>query len=141
MADNKIIEIPGGEFAEKYGIKMNAKFLRYDTCEFEVCPDIKHNIYLIDLSRNSQHYTFEHIQSITATKENRPPKMFEVLIGLQKSKLESYTQFCELYRFDGECQSTLKLYNKLLNEYDNFMRLFGDMIENYKIEWHKTVII
>ena len=103
-----------------------------------------HNIYKVTLKRNGKQFILNFTDSAQNTRNNEKPNEYDILACLQKYDVGSYHDFCiefgyEPYDLDFENyvvvngeyynKKTYKIYNACLKEYNNVMKLFGDVIE------------
>lgn len=99
-----------------------------------------HFDYGITLKRNSKSWQFQFCDSISAYKKDELPSAYDILACLQKYEVESdLHDFCMEFGYEEYTENDYgrmdvnseanKIHKAVLKEYDNVMRLFGDVID------------
>ena len=121
------------DFLKRNNTKMTISF---KDCVYGAFDDkAYHNIYRVRIDRNHKTYSFNFTDSAHNTEQNKRPNCYDVLACLQK--YEPYAtdvwDFAKEYGYEindresyKKCEKTFKAVKK---EYENVMRLFGDVIE------------
>lgn len=88
----------------------------------------KRDVYEITLERKGKSYTFRFGQSLinTGTK----PTAYDVLACLQKYDPETFEDFCIDFGYNTDSRKALEIYLAVQDEYNNVIRLFGDVMED-----------
>lgn len=102
-----------------------------------------HNIYRVRIDRNHKTFSFDFTDSANNYQTNNRPTAYDILACLTKYEVGSYADFCrefgyEPYDFDfdyivvnGEYynRKSWNTYKAVKKEYENVIRLFGDVME------------
>ena len=91
-----------------------------------------HDLYDVTIRRDGYApYSCTFTQSAYRTMTGQEPTAYDVLACMEKYGYESYKDFCEeCYYPDSE--KSLDLYNRVMDEYRNIERLFGDCMEDLR---------
>ena len=127
------------EFCEKTGteITINYKEKKLNPWNAEdYRKNWKHDIYRVTIKRNGEKYSFDFTQSKNGTDNGEKPTEYDILACLQKYEVGTFEDFCaefgyELYNetYTGYNRKSERTYNAVVKEYNNVMRLFGDVID------------
>ena len=120
----------------------------------------KRDVYEITLERKGKSYTFRFGQSLVNSGgehelgrrqkyeddcrkagrwpsvggyrriKAKKPTAYDVLACLQKYDPETFEDFCDNFGYDIDSRSALKIYLAVQDEYNNVIRLFGDVMED-----------
>ena len=125
-----------GQQAKEFALKNNVKlYVLAETYDYYF-PDDKRqrSIYKMKLTRDGKSYTFTFGQSIANT--GKLPSYYDVLAALTKSDPYSFEDFCADYGYEqwnesytGRNKQSYQTYKAVKREYENVVRLFGDVIE------------
>jgi hypothetical protein len=99
------------------------------------------DIYRITLDRYTKRQTYEFTfgQSLAKSYPRKvgiltdfkglPPKPYDVLACLTKYDPGTFEDFCSDFGYDTDSRRALDTYLKVQDEYQNVIRLFGDVME------------
>lgn len=120
--------IQAENFAKEIGLKMYyigepvyKKHFEDDTSE--------RFVFKIKLVRNNKSMTINFGQSIM--NGNKKPDIYDVLACLQKYDVGSYNDFIKEFGYERSDVS-FKIYKKVVNEFKNVERLFGDVLDELR---------
>lgn len=104
-----------------------------------------HNRYRIRIDRNHKTFSFDFTDSVYNREHHKHPTCYDVLACLEKYEPYTFEDFCSNYgyevneydnmtniiRINGEWynKKNYNIYKSVKKEYNNVMRLFGDVIE------------
>lgn len=135
------------EFLRRNNAKMSITFKevkRNPWNENGIGKNWLHNIYRVRIDRNGKSFSFDFTDSAHNYQNNERPTYYDVLACLQKYEIGDYFDFCsefgyEPYDYDYEDyirvngeyynRKSWNTYKAIKREYENVMRLFGDVIE------------
>lgn len=83
----------------------------------------------MQLKRNGKQYTFTYGQSFRGGCKE--PTMYDILSSLEKYGYNNYINFLGDTGYEHS-KETYKLYSRVMREYKNVMRLFGDIIDELR---------
>lgn len=118
-------EKQANDFAQKHGIKLSILDKNYDYY-FEDDKEMRW-IFELKLSRNGENYTFKFGQSIARGETD--PTMYDVLTCLTKYDPETFEDFCDCYGYDNDSRKAERIYNAVVEEFQNVEILFGDILD------------
>lgn len=96
-----------------------------------------HNIYRVTIRRNKNQFSFDFTDSAYNYTNKKEPTEYDVLACLTKYDVGTFEDFCSDFGYEvwaeypkrGYNKESEKIYNAIVKEYNNVMRLFGDCIE------------
>lgn len=91
-----------------------------------------HDVYDITICRNGYApYSCTFTQSAMCTDRGEEPTAYDVLACVEKYGYDSYTDFCAELGYPGG-EESLYTYLRVMDEYENVERLFGDCMEELR---------
>lgn len=84
----------------------------------------KRDIYIITLSRGTRSYSIKFGQSIF--NSGKEPTIYSVLSCLTKHDPGDLQNFCDEFGYDIDSKKAEKIYNAVLDEFNNMKMLFCD---------------
>ena len=134
------------DFMEKTGTTFTAKLVGHDKY-FDDDKEAR-DIYRITLKRNGEEWAFRFGNSIANTLTNtdrramasaqtlgisfyskKIPTPYDVLAGLTKYDVGSFSNFCADFGYDTDSRKAEKTYLAVLDEYKHVMSMFHDIID------------
>lgn len=119
------------EFAKKVGLKM--KVLGY---EWEIPgwdQRHEHAKFKVRFSRNGKQWTLDFYQSLSEGANE--PTIYDVLACVQKCDPGNFEQFCWEYGYNSDSRRAERIYEAVVDEYENVVRLFGDVMDELCEIW------
>lgn len=118
------------DFADKYDVTLKVLDRRLGE---KWADGVTRHIYRLQLSRFKDgkrlSYDFEYGQSIEGTYQGIRPSMYDVLTCLTKTDPGDIDDFRMEYGYqDKTIRETVKMYIAVKEEYENMVRLFGDVM-------------
>lgn len=133
------------DFCKKTGTKITITYLdcvKNPWGEAGYTSNWYHNQYMVRIDRNHKTMYIKFTDSKVNTDSCKRPTKYDVLACLTKWDYGSFEEFCsemgyEVYDFDSYSRNNpnyynmkaMKTYKAIQKEYNNVMRLFGDVIE------------
>jgi hypothetical protein len=90
------------------------------------------DIYQVTLRRHGNEYIFKFGQSIHDTKQKKTPTAYDILACLIGDEVDSFEDFCDNYGYNPDSISAHGIYLKVLDEWNNVNKLFGDVLEELR---------
>lgn len=112
------------EFAKKVGLKMKVLGFEWEYPEWD--QECRHAKFKIRFSRNGKQWTLDFYQSRMAGKKE--PSIYDVLACVQKCDPGNFEQFCWEFGYNSDSRKAERLYEAVVDEYENVVRLFGDVM-------------
>ena len=139
-------ETEAREFLRRNNAKMSISFkeVKRNPWNDKKYSNWLHNIYREIIDRNWKTFSFDFTDSAHNYQNKERPTCYDVLACLQKYEVGDYFDFCsefgyEPYDYDYEDyiivngeyynRKSWNTYKAVKKEYENVMRLFGDVIE------------
>lgn len=118
------------KFMQKNGVKMHIKFMGkvYNPWNEEKWANW-HNKYKVIIKRNNKQMTVNFYDSVHNTQNGIEPTEYDILACLTKYDVGSFEDFCGEFGYDIDSIKALKTYKAVVREYNNVVRVFGDIIE------------
>jgi len=134
------------DFMKKTGTSFEAEYVGHDIY-FDGDKEAR-DIYRITLERNGEKWSFRFgnsiVNALTDAEKNvmrSAPKMgitysnkkiptaYDVLSGLTKYDVGSFSNFCAEFGYDTDSRKAEKIYLSVLDEYKHVMSMFHDAID------------
>lgn len=112
------------EFAKKVGLKMKVLGFVWEHPAWD--DNYKHAKFKVRFSRNGKQWTLDFYQSRVAGKKQ--PSIYDVLACVQKCDPGNFEQFCWEFGFNSDSRKAERLYEAVVDEYENVVRLFSDVM-------------
>ena len=112
-------------FAKKVGLKMKVLGYKWQCPDWD--PDYRHAKFLIRFERGGKRWTVDFYQS--RSEGANEPSIYDVLSCVQKCDPGNFEQFCWEYGYNSDSRKAEKLYESVVDEYENVVRMFGDVID------------
>ena len=90
------------------------------------------HVYTVRLERNNEVYTFKFGQSIRDTEMGIDPTAYDILACLTKYDAGTFEDFCLEFGYDEDSRKAYKVYEAVLEEYQNVERLFHDVMDELR---------
>lgn len=120
------------KFLEKVGAKMT---INYSDCvknpwgDSGYLANAYHNQYKVIITRNGKRMTVNFTDSVYNTENGEEPTEYDILACLEKYDVGSFEDFCLEFGYDTDSRKAEKTYKAVVKEYNNVMRVFGDVID------------
>ena len=133
------------EFCKNTETKVNIKFKeqRFNPWnESDYRKNWVHNIYRVTIKRNGKQFSFDFTDSKHNTDNGILPTEYDVLACLTKYEVGNFEEFCSEFGYDvwaeypedatkeGYNKENYKTWKAVTKEYNNVIRLFGDVMED-----------
>lgn len=113
------------DFAKKVGLKMKVLGFEWENPEWD--QKYKHAKFKIRFSRNGKQWTLDFYQS--RSEGENEPSIYDVLACVQKCDPGNFEQFCWEYGYNSDSRKAERIYEAVVDEYENVVRLFGDVMD------------
>ena len=115
------------KFMQKNGVKMSIKYVDYVYNPWNEEKWARwHNKYKVIIKRNN---TVNFYDSAYNTENGLKPTEYDILACLQKYDVGSFEDFCWEFGYDLGTKNVEKTYKAVVREYNNVVRVFGDIIK------------
>lgn len=118
------------KFMQKNGVKMSIKYVDYVYNPWNEEKWARwHNKYKVIIKRNNKQMTVNFYDSAYNTENGLKPTEYDILACLQKYEVYDFNSFCYDYGYNVDSRKDYETYLKVKREYNNVVRVFGDIIE------------
>lgn len=118
------------KFMQKNGVKMSIKYVDYVYNPWNEEKWARwHNKYKVIIKRNNKQMTVNFYDSAYNTENGLKPTEYDILACLTKYDVGSFEDFCWEFGYDLGTKNVEKTYKAVVREYNNVVRVFGDIIK------------
>ena len=84
--------------------------------------------YKIKFTRNGKQYSTKFYMGL-GNGADKIPTAYDVLSALTKYEVGSFYDFCDEFGYDEYDEANKAIYNAVINEYKNVVRMWGDVMD------------